>query len=93
MELKKIKKTSRTLELEVIDEDETILNPIVETVLKHKDVEFASCMSDHPASDRRTLFIRLKSGSKTKPEKILGDSVKKLEDEIKDFSKNIKTKK
>lgn len=93
MELKKNKKTTRTIELEVIDEDETILNPIVEKVLQHKDVDFASCMSDHPASDRRTLFIRLKSGVKSKPEKILEDAVKKLEKEIKDFNKNIKTKK
>lgn len=92
MELKKTKKTSRTLELEVIDEDETILNPIVEMVLQHKDVDFASCMTDHPAADRRTFFMRLKSGAKSKPEKILEDAVKKLEKEVKDFSKNIKTK-
>lgn len=93
MELKKIKKTAKELELEVIDEDETILNPIVETVLQHKDVEFASCMTDHPAADKRTFFIRLKSGVKSKPEKILEDAVKKLEDEIKDFTKSLKIKK
>jgi len=93
MELKKIKKTARELELEIRYEDDTLLNPVVEKVLKHKDVEFASCMTNHPNAEKRTLFIKLKSGAKSKPEKVLEDAVKELEDEIKDFSKNIKTKK
>lgn len=92
MELKKIKKTSKILELEVIGENETILNPIVEVLLEDENVDFASCMSKHPESEKRTLLLRLKKGKKAKPEKVLEKAVKQLEDEVKNFSKNFKTK-
>ncbi len=92
MELKKLKKTSKELELLVVGEDETILNPIVEVLLQDDDVEFASNMTDHPDSDKRTLYIRLKKGAKSKPEALLVKAVKKLEDEVKGFSKDFKSK-
>ena len=38
MELIKIRKTSKELELEVIDENETMLNPITENLLKNDKV-------------------------------------------------------
>ncbi len=89
MELKKIKKSAKELELEVIGENETILNPITEVLLQHEDVDYASYMSDHPEADRRRLYIRVKKG---KPEEILKQAVKQLEDEVKSFSKNFEGK-
>jgi DNA-directed RNA polymerase subunit L len=89
MELKKIKKTAKELELEVIGENETILNPITEVLLQNEDVDYASYMSDHPESDRRRLYLRVKKG---KPEEILKQAVKKLEDEVKNFSKTFEGK-
>ena len=89
MELKKIKKTTKELELEIIGETETILNPILEVLLQNKDVEYASYMSDHPESNKRKLYIRVKNG---KPEDVLKKAVKQLEDEVKNFVKNFEGK-
>ena len=85
MDLKTIKKTKNELELEVINENETILNPIVHTLLDNEDVEYASCMVDHPLSNKRRLFIRVNKGN---PKEVLKKAIKQLSDEVKKFSKN-----
>ena len=90
MELKTIKKTKTELEIEVIDENETILNPIVHILSENKDVEYAACMVDSPLSDRRRLFIRMEKGS---PDDALKKAVKYLDDEIKSFGKSFETSK
>ena len=89
MELKTLKKTSKELELEVIGETETLLNPITEVLLENDDVDYASYMADHPEQKMRRLYIRVKKG---KPEEVLKKAVKQLENEIKTFSKNFTTK-
>ena len=90
MELKTIKKTKTELDLEVIDENETILNPITHILSENDDVEYAACMTDHPLSNKRRLFIRMKKGS---PDEALKKAVKYLDDEIKKFGKNFETSK
>jgi len=90
MELKTIKKTSKELEIEITDQNETILNPIAEVLLQYDDVEYATYMADHPNSKKRKLYIRVKKG---KPEELLMKAVKQLEKEVKDFGKNFEPKK
>ena len=87
MELKTIKKTTKELELEISGETETLLNPITEVLLEYDTVDYASYISDHPESNKRRLYIRVKKG---KPEDALKKAVKQLEDEIKTFSKDFK---
>ena len=82
MEINTLKKTEKELELEVVDEDETILNPITHLLTEHKDVEYAACIVDHPLSNKRRLFFRVKKG---KPEDLLKKIVKQLEDEVREF--------
>ena len=89
MELKTIKKTGKELELEITGENETILNPITQLLLQHDDVDYAAYMTDHPESNKRRLFIRVKKGE---PEDILKKTVKQLEDEVKSFGKNFEGK-
>ena len=89
MDLKKIKKTSKELELEVIGENETILNPITQVLIQYKDVDYATYTCDHPLSNKRRLYVRVKKG---KPEDILKKAVKQLEDEVKSFIKNFEGK-
>ena len=90
MELKKIKKTTKELEIEITDENETILNPIAEVLLQYEDVDYATYMADHPNSKKRKLYLRVNKG---KPEEILMKAVKQLEKEVKDFGKNFEPKK
>ena len=89
MELKTIKKTSTELKLEITGETETMLNPIAEILLQYEDVDYAAYMSDHPESNKRRLYVRVKKG---KPEEILKKAVKQLEDEVKKFGKNFEGK-
>jgi len=89
MELKKIKKTAKEFEIEITDENETILNPISEVLLKNDDVEYASCLSDHPNSRKRRLYIKVKKGD---PVDHLKKAVKQLEDEITEFNKQFEQK-
>jgi len=67
MDLKKIKKTSKELELEIIGENETILNPITQVLLQNEDVEYAAYMTDNPMSNKRRLYVRVQKG---KPEEV-----------------------
>lgn len=89
MELKTIKKSAKELELEITGETETLLNPITEVLLEFNDVDYASYLSDHPESNKRRLYIRVKKGN---PVDILKKAVKQLEDEIKTFSKSFEEK-
>lgn len=89
MDLKTIKKTAKEFELEVTDENETILNPITRMLSENKDVDYAAYMTDYPESNKRRLYLRVKKG---KPEEILKKAVKQLEDEVKSFGKNFEEK-
>lgn len=90
MELKEIRKTSKELELEVTGENETMLNPITEILLKNEDVDYASYITDHPESNKRRLYLRVKKG---KPLDVLKKAVKQVESELKDFEKNFSGRK
>ena len=85
MELKKIRKTSKELELEVTGENETMLNPITEILLKNDNVDYASYIAEHPESNKRRLYLRVKKGE---PLDILKKAVNKAESELNDFEKN-----
>ena len=89
MELKKLKKTSKELELEITGENETMLNPITETLLQNEDVDYASYIADHPESNKRRLYIRVKKGE---PIELLKKALKQVESELKDFEKTFSTK-
>ncbi|MFW6121080.1 MAG: RpoL/Rpb11 RNA polymerase subunit family protein [Petrotogales bacterium] len=86
MDLKKIKKTKTQLELEVIDENETILNPITHVLSENKNVDYAAHMKDHPLSNKIRLFIRVKKGTATEA---LAKTIDYLKNEAKKFGKDI----
>ena len=89
MELKKLKKTSKELELEITGENETMLNPITEKLLQNEDVDYASYIADHPESNKRRLYIRVKKGE---PIELLKKALKQVEGELKDFEKTFSNK-
>ena len=89
MKLKTIRKTKKELELEIISEKATILNPITEVLLKNDDVDYTSYIQNHPEAKKVKLYIRVKKGD---PMDLLKKTVKQLEDEIKNFSKEFKSK-
>lgn len=90
MELSTIKKSKTELEIEITDENETILNPIAYILSEDEDVEYAACLADHPLSNKRRLFVRVKKGS---PDEAIKKAVKLLENEVKKFGKNFEASK
>ena len=89
MKLEKIKKTSKELELEITDENETMLNPITEKLLQNNDVDYASYIADHPDSKKRRLYIRVKKGE---PVDLLKKALKEVKSELNDFEKSFSGK-
>lgn len=83
---KKLKSTKNELEIELSEEFENIINPITHILLENKDVEYASCLSDHPLANKRRLFIRMKKGT---PNDALKSAVKQLKEEMKKLSKSV----
>jgi DNA-directed RNA polymerase subunit L len=86
MELKVLHKTKTELELEIIDENETILNPITHKLTAIEDVDYAAYLADHPHANSRRLFIRVKKGD---PKKILQQVIKELHTELTKFEKEV----
>ena len=86
MELKVLHKTKTELEIEILDENETILNPITHKLSKLEDVEYAAYLADHPLANSRRLFIRVKKGD---PKKILQTVIKELHTELTTFEKDV----
>ncbi|MCK4823616.1 DNA-directed RNA polymerase subunit L [bacterium] len=89
MELKIIKKTKKELEVEIIGEKETLLNPIKQALLQNENVEYAEYFTDHPLLNNYRLFLRIKSGD---PMKILLQVTKNLEKEVDHFHKQFNEK-
>lgn len=89
MESNVLTNTSKQLELEVIDEDETLLNPLVQVLLTYDDVDYASVITKHPSAPSRILYLRLITGAKAKPTDLLKKAVKEVKKETETFKKEL----
>ncbi len=87
MQVKTIRNTKTELEIEIIGENETLLQPITFFLSENKDVDYATIISDHPLAPSRRLFIRMNKGS---PKDALKKAISFLETEMKTFTKQIK---
>ena len=92
MKLEVINRTTKQIELKVKGENETLLNPVVQELLKMKDVEYATIETDHPNDPYRRLYIRLISGSKKDPIDLVKQAVKEVKKVTEDFKKEFEKK-
>jgi DNA-directed RNA polymerase subunit L len=94
MELRVLSHDKNELELEVLGENETLLNPVKQALLADKDVEFAEYIIEHPQLSVPKIFLRTKGN--TKPETVLKRTVKHLVSELDafadEFAKALKSK-
>lgn len=84
MELRVLNHDKNELELEVLGENETLLNPVKQALLNDKDVEFAEYIIEHPQLSVPKIFLRTKGN--TKPETVLKRTVKHLVAELDSFA-------
>ncbi|HEX2066472.1 MAG TPA: DNA-directed RNA polymerase subunit L [Candidatus Thermoplasmatota archaeon] len=76
MQLKVLSQTATEMEIEVLGENETLLNPIKQALLADRDVDFAEYIIEHPSLSTPKIFLRTKG--KAKPEAVLKRTVKGL---------------
>lgn len=83
MELRVVSQEKNELEIEVLGENETLLNPIKQALLADKDVEFAEYIIEHPILSVPKIYVRTKGN--TKPETVLKRTIKSLVEEFNSF--------
>ena len=76
MELRILSQSKNELEVEVLGENETLLNPVKQALLGDKDVEFAEYIIEHPMLSVPKIFLRTKGN--TKPETVLKRTIKSV---------------
>jgi len=87
VELNVLNKSNDTIEIEIIGERHTFPNLLRSELLKDSKVEFAAYKLEHPMDTSSKLVVKTKSG---KPEKALTEAIKRIEEQISDFKKEIK---
>lgn len=83
MELRVLSQDGNELEVEVLGENETLLNPIKQALLADKDVDFAEYIIEHPMLSVPKVFLRTKG--KVKPETVLKRTIKSVVGEFDAF--------
>ncbi|RLF40510.1 MAG: DNA-directed RNA polymerase subunit L [Thermoplasmata archaeon] len=86
MEIKILKDRAKELELEIIGEDSTILNPIKEKLLERENVVYAEYSIDHPILSNPKLYIKTKNAN---PKDELKAVLKELQKEFKSFREQV----
>lgn len=83
MELRVLTMEKNEAEIEVLEENETLLNPVKQALLLDKDVDFAEYIIEHPTLSIPRIYLRTKGN--TKPSTVLKRTVKLLVKEYDDF--------
>jgi DNA-directed RNA polymerase subunit L len=62
MEMKVLSKEKNSIEIELIGINKTLLQPLIQVLLRDDKVEFANFTRKHPLVDHPKLHIKMKSG-------------------------------
>ncbi len=66
MDFKVLEETDVSLEIEIIDADDTIMYPLIEELLKDDKIIDADYSVEHPELDNPILFIEVEEGEDPK---------------------------
>ena len=80
MELRLVSLDKHEIEIEVLGENETLLNPIKQALLADKDVEVAEYIIEHPDLSVPKVYLRTKGN--VKPQTVIERTLKGV---IKDY--------
>ena len=86
MELKLLDSTMTQARVEVSEMDETLLYPLVDELMKDKDVSEAKYISGHPKLDKPVIFVKVKKG---KPQTAVKRAAAKISKEFKEARENL----
>lgn len=83
MELRAVQIEDKELEIEVLGENETLLNPVKMKLLEDKDCDVAEYVIEHPELSVPRIYLRTKGN--TKATTVFQRSLKALQQDYKDF--------
>jgi DNA-directed RNA polymerase subunit L len=86
MELKLLDSTKTQARIEISEMDETLIYPLVEELLRDKDVSEAKYMSGHPQLDKPVIFVKVKKG---KPQTAVKRAAANISKEFKEAKENL----
>jgi DNA-directed RNA polymerase subunit L len=86
MELNLVSKSKNSMEIEIIGEDETLLEPLKNKLLEDSAVEIATIIRGHPMLEFPKIYLQVKSG---KPQSAFKKAAKALSGEFTDLNKQI----
>ena len=84
MEFKLLSEDKNLIKIEVVDPDETLLNPLVSELLRNSEVAEARYQMGHPQFDKPVLIIRTR---KTKPQTALKKAAEDLAEQFREAKK------
>ena len=87
MELKAVTLSDKEMEIEVLGENETFLNPIKQRLLADKEVEIAEYVIEHPFLSIPRVYFRTKGAAK--PPIVLKRALKSLLKDYKDLEDSL----
>jgi len=90
MEIKILRDKAKEIEIEVQEQDETILNPLKEKLLQNDDVVYVEYSREHPLLSNPKIYLKVKNG---KARETMIKALDELRKEIKDFHSQIEKKK
>ena len=90
MERKRLRDKAKEIEIEVQEQDETILNPLKEKLLQNDDVVYVEYSREHPLLSNPKIYLKVKNG---KARETMIKALDELRKEIKDFRSQIEKKK
>lgn len=82
MDVRVMSKGDKSLEVELVGENETLLNLLKQRLLASPDVESATFIIGHPLLDQPKLFVQVRKG---KPETALKAAAKEVREELDKF--------
>ncbi len=87
MEFKVLEKTKNSLTIKVVDDDPSVMYPLVEQLLSEERIIDVNYSVEHPDIDDPILSITAKKGED--PRDILIESARVIQDEFKNLYKDI----
>ncbi len=86
MELHPLKRSKRTLKLEVVSPDDTVIFPLISRLLKDKRVQDARYIAGHPLLDKPTILVKVKQGE---PQEVIREAAQDLAETYGEMRKRI----
>lgn len=83
MELRALTLNDKEMEIEVLGENETFLNPIKQKLLQDKDVDIAEYVIEHPFLSIPRIYFRIRGGARAQV--VLKRTIDALSKEYKEF--------